>query len=401
MLGGSILIGLAAATAALIAGATYGPTAGAETGLILLALGATTMVATRGLLVARHRLGSLRRQVVISGALIAGQLIAAAGLFAWMMLVSSMDVLFTVVAVLFSCVLGAWVARTLGARVMADVDAVRSGLSAVEAGARDVRVTTSAEDEIAELGRHVERMTAALDAEEKARLAADRARRDLLAAVSHDLRTPLTSIRLLAEAIEDRVVDDATRREYAGRLAVHAQTFSALIDDLFELSRLEAGEIRWAMQQVQIAELVEETVDAMRPHADAGAVALQLELPTVGAYARANPERIQRVLFNLLQNAIRHTPADGSVTVRAEPVGDAVEIEVADTGQGIDPGERASVFEPFFQGATRSARSNGSAGLGLAIARAIVEAHGGTISAESPPGKGATVRFSIPGYRPD
>jgi signal transduction histidine kinase len=392
---GSALIAVAAGAAALITGATYGAKAGAETLLILLGLGATTMLVARGLLGARRRLGGLRRQVAISGALIAGQLVAAAALFAWLMLVSSMDVLFTVVAVLFSCVLGAWVARTLGARVMSDVDAVRAALTAIEAGARKVSVETSAQDEVAELGRHVERMAAALDAEEQARLASDTARRDLLAAVSHDLRTPLTSIRVLAEAIEDAVVDDATSREYAGRLAVHARSFSALIDDLFELSRLEAGEIRWTMQQVQIAELVEETVDAMRPQADAGAVALQLDLPRTRPRAQANPERIQRVLFNLLQNAIRHTPADGSVTVRAEPVGDAVEIEVADTGEGIDPRERASIFEPFVQGAAQASRTNGQAGLGLAIARAIVEAHGGRIWLADG-SRGTRVRFSLP-----
>lgn len=396
---GRIVVAAAAVAAALLSAAVYGAKAGAETLGILLGLGAVTTAAVGALVRQRRRLGRLRGQVVVAGALLAGQLIAATGLFAWLMLVSPMDVLFTVVAVLFSCVLGAVAARALGANVMADVDAVRAGLTDVEAGARDVRVPAGGCDEVAELARHVERMARALHAEEEARVAADAARRDLLAAVSHDLRTPLTSIRVLAEAIEDGVVEDVARREYAGRLAVHARSFGALIDDLFELSRLEAGDIHWTMRQVRIAELVEETVDAMRPEADARSVVLQLELARAGAQARANPERVQRVLFNLLQNAIRHTPADGSVTVRAEPVGDAVEIEVADTGDGIAPGERATVFEPFVRGATQASRTNGSAGLGLAIARAIVEAHGGRIwLAEAP--SGTCVRFSLPAAQP-
>jgi signal transduction histidine kinase len=238
-------------------------------------------------------------------------------------------------------------------------------------------------------------MAQRLSAEESGRDAADRARRDLLAAISHDLRTPLTSIQLLAEAIEDGIVDDDTRREYATRLATHARAFGALIDDLFELSRLEAGDIRWTMEQVAMAELVQEAVDAMRPHAEAEAVAMLTELAGPAAYARANPERIQRVLFNLLQNAIRHTPADGSVTVRAAQRDGEVEIEVADTGSGIDPDDRDAVFDAFVQGRGREARSNGSAGLGLAVARAIVEAHGGRIWLADPP-EGTSVRFSLP-----
>src|SRR5205823_12338487 len=168
-------------------------------------------------------------------------------------------------------------------------------------GERDVVIRTGADDELAELARDVEHMVARLSQEERASAAADNARRDLLAAVSHDLRTPLASIQVLAEAIEDGIVDDRTRREYAARLAVHARAFSALIDDLFELSRLEAGDIHWTMERVAVAELVEETVDAMRPQAEAGRVVVSTELGQADAWAQANPERIQRVLFNLLQ----------------------------------------------------------------------------------------------------
>src|SRR5262249_10521138 len=162
-------------------------------------------------------------------------------------------------------------------------------------------------------------------------------RRGLLASVSHDLRTPLASIQVLAEAIEDGVGDERTLREDVSRLATHVRALSALIDDLFELSRLEAGDIGWTMGQGAIHARPEETGDAMRPHADAGGLAVLLDCDGSAAYALANPEQIQRVLFNLIQNAIRHTPADGSITVRAEPCETEVEIEVADTGAGIDP----------------------------------------------------------------
>jgi signal transduction histidine kinase len=231
------------------------------------------------------------------------------------------------------------------------------------------------------------------------RLAAtEDARRSLVAAVSHDLRTPITSLRLLSDAIGDNVVPADERREYLTRMRVHLDALSALIDDLFELSRLEAGEIAWSMQKVDLAMIVNETVDAMAPQAEAGRVAVRCLVPPDLGLARADPERLQRVLFNLIQNAIRHTPADGSVTVLAHPVGDAVEIEVADTGEGIAPADRDSVFEAFFQGGRRAARSEGGAGLGLAISRAIVEAHGGRIwLVESE--RGTRVRFSLSAAR--
>jgi signal transduction histidine kinase len=392
---GLLLAVAAAALAAGVAGAVYGGSTARETAAILLPLGAVTVLGVHVLVTRRERAGGLRRQVLAAAALITGQLLLTVALFAWLMLVSHMDVLFTAIAVGYSCLLGVWAARVLGTSVLDDVQLVRGALAEVGEGRRQVAIPTGARDELADLAREVERMVDRLSAEERARTAADGARRDLLAAVSHDLRTPLTSIQVLAEAIEDGVVDDRTRREYAARLVVHARAFSALIDDLFELSRLEAGDIHWTIEQVHVAELVEETVDAMRPAAEAGGVTVSAELMHPDACARANPERIQRVLFNLIQNAIRHTPADGSVTVRAEQHDGAVEIEVADTGSGIDEDDRAAVFEAFVQGRADRSRGDGSAGLGLAIARAIVEAHGGRIwLAEAP--VGTSVRFTLP-----
>jgi signal transduction histidine kinase len=178
-------------------------------------------------------------------------------------------------------------------------------------------------------------------------------------------------------------------------MQTHISALSSMIDDLFELSRLEAGDIEWSMQQVEIAHLVDEAVAAMRPQAQSRGVEVVAELPADPAIARADPERLQRVLFNLIQNAIRHTPADGSVTVRAERAAGAVEIEVADTGEGIAPDERERVFEAFVRGGANDARSGDGAGLGLAIARAIVEAHGGRIWL-APSQRGTRVRFSVP-----
>ncbi|HVO55450.1 MAG TPA: HAMP domain-containing sensor histidine kinase [Solirubrobacterales bacterium] len=213
--------------------------------------------------------------------------------------------------------------------------------------------------------------------EERSQREIEEMRRQLVAAASHDLRTPLASLRLLVESIDDGVVDGETRDRYLGEIRTHVDVLSGLVDDLFELSRIEAGEISWTLRQVELRELIDDTVAAMRAPAEARGVKLAAELPSGNVVAEANAEKVQRVLFNLIQNAIRHTPADGTVTVRARSGHGGVEVEVADDGEGVpaDDGER--VFEPFYRG--DAARSEDGAGLGLAISRAIVEAHGGRI----------------------
>jgi signal transduction histidine kinase len=236
---------------------------------------------------------------------------------------------------------------------------------------------------------------ATLAARERARAAAEATRRQLVAAVSHDLRTPIASLRLLIEAIDDEIVDEPTRRRYIATMGTHVRSLSAMIDDLFELSRIEAGDIDWSLRQVELAVLVDETVQAMAPEAGAKGITIRAELGAEPLSAQADPERIQRVLFNLIRNAIRHTPADGSVTVKAQTGRDEVEIEVADTGDGIAEEERERVFDAFFRGGEDAARGSDGAGLGLAVSRAIVETHGGRIWLE-PAAGGTRVRFSLP-----
>jgi signal transduction histidine kinase len=229
--------------------------------------------------------------------------------------------------------------------------------------------------------------------EERSRREIEEARRQLVAAASHDLRTPLASLRLLVESIDDGVATGETRDRYLKEIRTHVGVLSDLIDDLFELSRIEAGEIFWTMRQVKLCELIGDTVAAMRAPAAERGVSLAAELPAAELVASADAEKVQRVLFNLIQNAIRHTPADGSVTVRARPAAGGVEVEVADDGEGIPAADGERVFEAFYRG--DAARREEGAGLGLAISRAIVEAHGGRIwLADSE--VGTRVRFVIP-----
>jgi signal transduction histidine kinase len=386
---------VAAAAAGLLFGVVYSAHDGRLMGAYLAVCGGGVLVAVELLKRRRGQARSLARQLAAGVGVSVGLTLAGVGVIALLMFISPHDGLVVAVLLLFAGVLGAYSVWALAEGPLDDLRAVRDGLRAVGEGRRDVEIRTNAGDELAELADAATRMVAQLAARETERDVAEQGRRDLVAAVSHDLRTPLTSLRLLSEAIESDLVDAETRRDYVAQMSLHLRSLSALIEDLFELSRLEAGDIQWSMQQVPLDALVAETVEAMRAQADLKRINVAATVPADLAHAWADPERLQRVLFNLIQNAIRHTPADGSVTVLAEPNGSGLEIEVADTGEGLGDDDRDRAFEPFYRGGNGRARARGGSGLGLAICRAIVEAHGGRIwFAEAP--TGTRVRFSLP-----
>lgn len=390
---GALLV--AAAAGGLVVGLVYGTQPGWQTAAFLVACGAPVLATVNWLERRRGLAGSLGRQLSAGVGISVGLITAGVGAVALLMFISAHDALVMGVLLAFAGGLTAYSVWTLSRGVMRDIQAVRDGLRAVGEGQREPPIRTDARDELAELAEAANRMTAQLSEREAERDAVDDARRDLVAAVSHDLRTPLTSLQLLASAVQDDLVDHETRARYLEQMSVHVRSLSALIEDLFELSRLEAGDIHWSMQRVRLDELVEETVEAMRPQANARKVTVRAAIAGDLAPARANPEKLQRVLFNLIQNGIRHTPADGSVTVMAEANGSSVEVEVADTGDGVPAEDRLRAFEAFYRGGEAAARSDEGTGLGLAICRAIVEAHGGRIwFADS--ARGARVRFSLP-----
>lgn len=342
---------------ALVVGIPYGFD-GARTTFLLLAAIAAGMLAAAHLAVARRtRIGGLSRQLALAAALAVGTVLVAVWVGTEAMFVSDHDALVITAMTAVGGMLAVRAAQLLARGVMRDVEAM-----------------------------HAE---------------TDAARRRLIAAVSHDLRTPLASLRLLVDAVEDGVATGETRERYLREMRTHVGALSVLIDDLFELSRLEAGEISWSMHQVELGGLVSETVAALRAQAEERGVAVAAELPAGAPLsAHANAEKVQRVLFNLIVNAIRHTPADGSVVVRARRAADmpgVVEVEVVDDGEGIAADERERVFEPFYRGgADGASRSSDGAGLGLAISRAIVEAHGGRIWLEPAAPHGTRVRFTLP-----
>ncbi len=391
----SLLIGLLACLAgAVIIGGAYDLTGAQTTFLLLLPLAALVLLLAHWLAANRRRLGGLARQFRFGVIMVVGSILVSVWIAAYAMFLSHHDAVVVSVMATVIGVVALRVGEIVSRGVMSDVESLRDGLEVVGAGSRDTVVEVGGDDELAELADSVNAMIARLGAEEASREEADSARRRLVASVSHDLRTPLASLRLLVESIEDGVATGQTRDRYISQLRVHVSVLTGLVDDLFELSRIEAGDIAWTMSRIELDSLVGDMVEAMQSEADTRGVRVEADLPDDRLLAEANPEKVQRVLFNLIQNAIRHTPADGSVTVRARSLSGEIEVEVTDQGTGIAPGDRPHVFEPFYRGGSDSSRTTEGAGLGLAISRAIVEAHGGRIWLESS-GTGTRMRFTL------
>ena len=215
-------------------------------------------------------------------------------------------------------------------------------------------------------------------------------RRELVAWASHDLRTPLANMQAMLEALEDGLGEP---EEYLPALGEQVRVLSELVDDLFELARIDAGALTLELRQLPVAPVVSHSLRGVA--AEARLRHVQLASDVDGRItARFAPEKVERVLMNLLTNALRHTPSDGAVAVRVEPLPGEVRVEVEDTGEGLDAEARARMFERFWR-ADRS-RTGRGAGLGLAIARGLVEAQGGRIWAEDREGGGARVCFTLP-----
>jgi signal transduction histidine kinase len=220
------------------------------------------------------------------------------------------------------------------------------------------------------------------------------ARRQLVAWASHDLRTPLASLQAMLEAVEDGLADAAqslpAMREQVNRL-------SLLVEDLFELAQIDAGVLTVELRDAPLEVLVESCLRGLDAEARSRRVLLEARIPESVPPVRCAPEQVERVLFNLLTNALRHTPSDGSVAVVVEPDGSEVQVAVEDSGQGLSGEAQSRMFERFWRGdPARTGGNGGGAGLGLAIAQGLVEAQGGRIWAEPRHEGGARVCFTLP-----
>jgi signal transduction histidine kinase len=278
----------------------------------------------------------------------------------------------------------------LSRRILAPVKALTHAARRLGKGDFSQRVHTRYKGEVGELAQSFNSMADDLER-------AEQLRRNMVADVAHELRTPLSNLGGYLEAIRDGVVkpDADTIRS----LNEEASSLSRLVDDLQELSQADAGELKLVCQGEDVSKLVKQTVAAWQPQAASKGLTISSSLPDKLPPVSIDPHRIRQVLHNLLENAVAHTGQGGSITVTAWP-DNQVKISVADTGEGIPAEDLPNIFERFYRVDRSRSRTTGGSGLGLTIAKRLMEAHGGRIEVESEPGKGSTFTITLPTTEP-
>jgi signal transduction histidine kinase len=282
-----------------------------------------------------------------------------------------------------SLVIARWLARGMTQPLRDMAAAAR----AMETGDYSRRIRTRSRDEVGQLAVAFNRMSAELEVLE-------RSRRDLVANVSHELKTPITAIRAHLENLADGV--EQPNRATLQVMLAQTERLGRLVDQLLDLSRLESGEVPLHPETFALAPLVDRVASEIAVDRSVADIELRNDVPD-RLQVRADEERVHQVVFNLVDNAVRFTPPGGTVTVSADLEDDRVVVTVADTGVGIGPEHLPRLFERFYRAdPARSRDDGGGTGIGLAIARSIVEGHGGRIDAESEPGRGARFTFDLP-----
>jgi signal transduction histidine kinase len=314
-----------------------------------------------------------------------------------LMFLSDHDFALLVLLMIFAGILSISFGFTLAAGMTESLQRLKLGARKLAGGDLSARLTVPHRDELAEVADAFNMMAAELEESFNRQQELEQARRDLIAAVSHDLRTPLASVRAMVEALADEVVtDQATINRYHQTIQHQVSNLALLIDDLFELSKIDSGRLQLKLEGGTISDIISDTLESMRAQAVARHIRLTGEVDPNTPHLTMDSAKIQRVIFNLVQNAIRHTPADGSISISAASVADGVKVEVRDTGEGIAGEDLPRIFEQFYRGEKSRSRSTGGAGLGLAIAKGIIEAHGGRIWVDSKVGEGTIFSFVLP-----
>jgi signal transduction histidine kinase len=351
---------------------------GIAVGLGTLLLGTVAAFVLRRLRSVRQQLAGLALVAVIlplGAVLVSGLVMFHMG--------NEADFVFLTCAVTTSGLVGAFV---LARNIVLPLDTIRRASQQLAAGDLGARAPQQGPAELSDLGSSFNSMAAHLEE-------AFDARRELVAWASHDLRAPLTSLQAMLEAIDDGIVEP---RHYQGALQSQVRLLSALVDDLFELACIDSGAVSLDFDIVDVELLVASCVHRFDAEARARGLALSMAQRGGTTLSRCVPDKIERVLTNLITNSMRYTPAGGRITVSIVGGAGAVFVSIEDTGIGIAPDVAERVFEPFWRADQARGSASGGAGLGLAIARGLIEAQGGRIWAEPPAGGGTRITFVLP-----
>lgn len=313
------------------------------------------------------------------------------------MFFSEHDLLLSGVLLLFAAIIATTYGLFVAASVTDGLRQMAAAAGALAAGDLSARARVVGRDEVARLSESFNEMAGRLQETAERRRELETLRTNLIAWTSHDLRTPLTSIRARVEALHDGLVTDpAIAQHYYAAIRTDVLALNSLIDDLFELAQLDAGGPAMEMSPGSLADLISDCLESFRATAEQRDVALSGDVGPGVDLVPMNAGKISRVLRNLVENALHHTPPGGSVSIRAVAASDGMVVTVEDSGPGFAAADLPHVFEQFYRGEQARSRATGSAGLGLAIARGIIQAHNGRIWAENSPNGGARVSFKLP-----
>lgn len=370
--------------------------------LMALFLGITAFVsALAGY--AAYRFGWINLSPTLRWTLLGGYALASILTFfnvwfsAQLMFASDHDLLLAIVLLVFAGGIAMILGYFLSSTVTERISSLKEAAEKIARGNLQTRVPVSGRDELSALAVTFNQMAEQLQAADKKQRELEGLRRDLVAWASHDLQTPLTSMRAILEALADGVVDDPEMvKRYLNTAQRDVMSLSALIDDLFQMSQLDAGGFPLSLDRSSLRDLVSDTLESFSELAYRGSIKLEGKVDANVDPIMMDTQAIGRVLNNLISNAIRHTSAGGKILLLARRTGSAVEVSVRDTGEGIHARDIPHIFDRFYRGEKSRNRGTGGAGLGLAIARGIVRAHGGDIRVESEAGKGTQFTFTIP-----
>jgi signal transduction histidine kinase len=374
-----------------------------ELGLMALYLGITALVSALIGYIA-YRLGWINFSPTLRSTLLGGYALASILTFfnVWfsanMMFVNEHDFLLAIILLVFAGGMAMVLGYFLSSTVTERIHLLKGAAEKLANGDLQTRVSVNGRDEVAALAVTFNQMAEQLQAADQKQRELDTMRRDLIAWVSHDLQTPLTSMRAILEAISDGVVEDPeTVKRYLNTAQRDVKNLSALIDDLFQMAQLDAGGFPLHRAESSLGDLVSDTLESFTELAKQQTITLEGNVDPDVDPVMMDTQAIGRVLNNLIGNALRHTPQRGRVSVWARRTSQGVEVTVSDTGEGIRAEDLPHIFERFYRGDASRSRNRGTgAGLGLAIARGIVRAHGGNIKVESRTGKGTQFTFIIP-----
>lgn len=347
-----------------------------------------------------RRLGRLGTSLTVGYGLAAVVTLLNVWIAARLMFLSQHDLALASALLIFASGISVAFGYLLSQGVTESLGRVAEASEKLSAGDFGARAEVRGQDEVARLAATFNAMAARLELTDQEKRRLENARRDFVAWVSHDLRTPLAALRAMVDALADGVVEDeATVAQYLARCLGEIERMNALIGDLFQLSRLDASQVKVEFQNCSLRDLISDAIGSMAAQAGQGSIELVGSTQEGLDQIYAAPAEISRVLHNLIQNALEHTPKGGKIAVQANREGDTILVTVEDSGSGVDPAESEKVFERFYRsdrGRVRTPGSGTGAGLGLAIAKSFVEAHHGRIWVEDAGLGGAKFSFTLP-----